>query len=409
MVKQSTTIALAAALAGTAAAFPTINGKNATPARSFTVNRVANPLFKPHGPLQLAKAYNKFGAKLPDGLAQTITNYKASRNAKRDSGSAVTSPEQSDIEYLTPVEIGTPPQTLHLDFDSGSSDLWVFSTETDPFSVNGQRLYDPSSSTTAENVDGAIWSISYGDGSSSSGSVYHDVVNVGGVVVKSQGVESASTVSSQFTQDSDNDGLLGLGFSVINSVIPKQEKTWFENALDFLDAPVWTADLKYHAPGTYDFGFIDSSKYHGEISYVNVNNIGGFWDFSAKINGQSISGIADTGTTLLLLPDDIVDNYYSQIDGVQFDNTQGGYVFPCDSPLPDFTFQPGDTTVSIPGQFMNYAPIDAFDIQCFGGLQSNSGIGLAIYGDIALKAAFVVFDVSNGLNSPRIGWANKDL
>ena len=34
--------------------------------------------------------------------------------------------QQNDSLYLSPVTIGTPGKTFNLDFDSGSSDLWVY-------------------------------------------------------------------------------------------------------------------------------------------------------------------------------------------------------------------------------------------------------------------------------------------
>ncbi|KAI1433345.1 aspartic peptidase domain-containing protein [Xylaria sp. CBS 124048] len=411
MVHQSTIVALTAALAGQASANP-IGAQTGAAAKSFTVQQVANPSFKPVGPLQLAKTYNKYGIKMPDELAKTVSKYWRSEMAKRfrGNGSTPAVPEMYDIEYLSPVKLGTPPQTLHLDFDTGSADLWVFCTETPSSSVNGQTLYDPKRSSTATRVANATWSISYGDGSSSSGDVYHDVVNVGGVGFKSQGVECATSVSDQFTRDAANDGLLGLAFPNLNTVSPVQEPTFYTNVVGHLDRPVFTADLKYHAAGTYDFGIINPSKYTGSISYVKVDGSLGYWVHDARVNGQSVTGIADTGTTLLLLPSAIVDNYYGKVNGSKLDPSQGGYVFPCNAKLPDLTFSPGNVKITVPGKYLNYAPIDARASACFGGLQPGTipPYGWAIFGDIVLKAAFVVFEADSTGNA-RIGWASKHL
>src|SRR5213592_3458339 len=97
MVPQPTAVAFTAALAGLAAATP-IKTKIGTKAGSFSVNQVANAAFKPHGAFQPAKAYNKYGIPMPEGLARTVAKYNAAKKAKRDSGSATTTPEQYDIQ-----------------------------------------------------------------------------------------------------------------------------------------------------------------------------------------------------------------------------------------------------------------------------------------------------------------------
>jgi len=244
----------------------------------------------------------------------------------------------------------------------------VFSSELPSSERSGHSYYNPSKSSTAKKLSGATWNITYGDGSGASGNVYTDTVTVGGVSVTGQAVELAEQVSSQFQQDEDSDGLLGLAFSSINTVQPEQQTTFFDTAIaeGALEANVFTADLKKGAPGTYDFGFIDSSKYTGEITYTPVNNANGFWEFtgtgyavgSGSFKSKSIDAIADTGTTLLLMDDAIVSAYYKQVEGAQYDNSQGGYVFSCSATLPDFTVGIGSFNAVIPGSFMNYSPTD---------------------------------------------------
>jgi hypothetical protein len=100
-------------------------------------------------------------------------------------------------------------------------------------------------------------------------------------------------------QDQNNDGLLGLAFSSINTISPNPQTTFFDTVKSQLDSPLFAVTLKHNAPGTYDFGFIDKSKYTGSLVYADVDSSQGFWSFKAdsyKIGtgakGASITGIA---------------------------------------------------------------------------------------------------------------------
>lgn len=376
---------------------------------SFEIKRTANENFAGrNGPLALARAYAKYGAPIPEHLAKAAEtraaflsslNNKSIRRRGNGTGTATATPDHDDLEYLVPVQIGTPPQTLKLDFDTGSSDLWVFSSETPKSDASSHSIYDIEKSTSAKKMDGASWSITYGDHSSSSGDVYQDVVSLGGLSVQSQAVEAAKKVSAQFAKGA-NDGLLGLAFSSINTVKPTKQKTWFDNIASSLDAPVFTADLKHNEPGSYIFGAVPSAA--KDILYAPVDSSQGFWQFETSAGGsETFNAIADTGTTLLLASSQIADAYYKGVDGAAIDQEQGGYVFDCSTKLPDFTFTVGQGNITVPGSLINYAP--AGTGKCFGGIQPSDDIPLAIFGDIALKAAYVVFDAGK----KQVGWAPK--
>lgn len=362
---------------------------------SFTINQLARPATSPKTlnlPGMYASALSKYGASVP-----------ASVKAAAESGSATTTPENGDEEYLTPVNVGGT--TMNLDFDTGSADLWVFSSELPTSEQAGHAIYKPGGNGTK--IAGATWQIQYGDQSSASGDVYKDTVTVGGVKATGQAVEAAAKISQQFVNDKNNDGLLGLAFSSINTVKPQAQTTFFDTVKSQLDSPLFAVTLKHNAPGTFDFGFVDKSKYTGSVAYTPVDNSQGFWMFTAdgykagSASGGSIKGIADTGTTLLMLPDDVVSAYYKQVSGANQDQSAGGYTVPCSTKLPDFTVTIGSYDAVVPGDLINFAPVSQGSTTCFGGIQSNSGLGFSIFGDIFLKSQYAVFD-SNG---PRLGFA----
>ncbi|CAN8095280.1 unnamed protein product [Discula destructiva] len=380
----------------------------------ISLKQVRNPNYRFIGALSVKKTHLKYGKAVPDWLEEAVAKSTAAFDLfPRDQGSASATPiDNVDDAYVTPISIGTPGQTLNLDCDTASSDLWVYSTDTPASETSGQTLYDPSKSSTSSPLSGATWSVSYGDGSSSSGNVVTDVVSLGGLNVTGQAVEVALQVSSTFTSETEVDGLLGLAFSSINTVTPTKQSTFFEMAKPSLSQQVFTADLKYHAPGQYNFGYIDNASYTGEIAYTDIDTSDGFWTFtstgyavgSGSLSSTSITGIADTGTTLLYLPDEVVSDYYGQVSGSSSDATAGGYVLPCGTTPPPFSFGVGSATITIPGEYINFGPVTTDGSSCFGGIQSSATVGVNIFGDVALKAAFVVFD---GASTPRIGWASK--
>lgn len=375
----------------------------------FKVERVRNANFQGHnGPKQLLKSLRKYRMNIPPTLMDAIKNQApaasatsvqdkltnslaavgnnnaagnvsaaANTTAAPGTGLVTATPEQGDVEYLSPVSIGG--QTLNLDFDSGSSDLWVFNTQLAAASQTGHTLYDPAKSTTLKMMTGATFSISYGDGSGAAGNVGTDTVNIGGATVTEQAIEMATAVSQSFVEDTNNNGLVGLAFSKLNTVKPAQQKTFFDNVMPTLAQPVFTADLRKAAVGAYEFGNIDATKFNGTMAWVPVNTTQGFWQFAstkfAVGTGQAQAGnpvgqaIADTGTTLIIADPTVVNGYYSQVPSAKNNAQVGGITVDCNAVLPDLMLDVGGTYMArVKGSDINFAQV-----------QGNSKLHLASF------------------------------
>ncbi|KAI0437765.1 eukaryotic aspartyl protease [Xylaria telfairii] len=364
----------------------------------------AGPYFRINRPKQKGLLVSeKFKAALGGRVTQErvlVKKESAEPGAKHDEVTAEDS--QNDTLYLCKVAVGTPPQNLMLDFDTGSADFWVFSK-----SLNSSQEKDHNK-------------IEYGDGSYASGDCGTDTLTIGGLSVKKQTVEIAKKLSDQFVSNT-GDGLLGLAFSKINTVHDgdkaNPQATPVENMIKQDDIPkeaalftsaFYSSRDAATSKSFYTFGFIDEElvKQSGEeIHWVDIDNTDGLWAFpseSVSINGElttrdSNIAIADTGTTLALMSDDVVDALYSQIPGATYDWANQGYIFPKDvtvDDLPDFKVAVGGREFLIQKEDLAFAPTDDGE-GWYGGVQSRGILHFDILGDTFLKSVYTIWDQGN--------------
>ncbi|KAG6065084.1 hypothetical protein E4U32_007777 [Claviceps aff. humidiphila group G2b] len=381
----------------------------------FTLTQIKNEGFTGRdGPMSFMRAHMKYAQKLPESVLEAFNSSSEllmKYAALSQMGSVAANPTQgADSEYAVILQIGTPPQTIPMNLDTGSADFWVLSTDTDQKMLKGQALYHPASSSSSRRLVGEKWSIKYGDGSTASGILYLDTVQIGGTQVKKMGIESPYTVSNDIANDKFVSGILGLAKSAANTVRPVPQDTYFEHLQSQLAQRVFTANLRSHAPGNYNFGYINRAEYTGNIQYTPADKNHPLWKISAsgyrigsKQSQLKIDAIVDTGTSLTLLPQRVVDDLYSQIRGSFRHPKLGMMVFPCKSKLPDFFISIGAYNGRLPGAYINYAPIDHDN--CYGGIQTSAGLPFSVLGDVFIKAQFVVFDYGQ----QAVGFANKKL
>ncbi|KAJ6782472.1 hypothetical protein PWT90_04837 [Aphanocladium album] len=411
------------AISGVLAAPPFSSGSD-----TLTLRAVPNPNTHINLVTTQAHLYQKYNISLPAALASALQRQQQHQHQQQDSltargetGSSVAYPSSlNDGEYFMEAEIGTPPRLFRLNLDTGSSDLWVYGAAIPKHLAKEQARYDPAGSSTSELVPWELWFAGYIDWSFVGGIVYRDTVALGGdhggaermksLVVEGQAVQVAQMVARSIAQDAGMDGILGLGFDKLNFAWPTKQKTWFSNIKDRLSRPLFTVDFQHKKQGKFTFGCIDGAV--GPVTYTPVDARRGYWAWSSPgyaigskpFTKRALKGSLDTGTTLLLLPDDVVKDYYAGVPGLTYSVVEQGYIFDCGVTLPDFTFGVEHATITIPGAYVKGMGTDSMPGKCIGAIQSGAG-DMVVFGAPALKAGLAVFDAG----SMQIGWANKTL
>ncbi|KAF8017665.1 hypothetical protein BT93_H2766 [Corymbia citriodora subsp. variegata] len=219
-----------------------------------------------------------------------------------------------DAQYFGEIGIGSPPQNFSVVFDTGSSNLWVPSSNCVFFSIPcflHPRFNGSQSSTHSSN--GKHCKIPYGSGFIW-GYFSEDVVRVGKLRVKNQVFIEAVTEWSLTLALAQFDGILGLGFretSAANAL-----PVWYNMVQQGLvSQKIFSFWLNQGSDsdkgGEIVFGGIDPKHFKGNHTYVQVTQRG-YWqiplgDFlignqSTGICSGGCAAVVDSGTSFIAGP-----------------------------------------------------------------------------------------------------------
>ncbi|KAL4978246.1 aspartic peptidase domain-containing protein [Aspergillus desertorum] len=309
-----------------------------------------------------------------------------------------------NAQYFSEIQLGTPPQTFKVVLDTGSSNLWVPSSECGSIACYLHQKFDSSASSTYKK-NGSDFAIKYGSGSLS-GFVSNDNLQIGDLKVKGQDFAEATSEPGLAFAFGRFDGILGLGFDTIsvNKIVPP-----FYNMIHqgLLDEPVFAFYLgdanKDGDSSVATFGGVDKDHYEGELIKIPLRRKA-YWevDLDAIALGDEVAElentgvILDTGTSLIALPSNLAEMINAEIGATK--GFTGQYSIDCakrDS-LPDLTFTLTGHNFTI-GPYDYTLEVQGSCISAFMGMDFPEPVGpLAILGDAFLRKWYSVYDLGNG-------------
>lgn len=335
--------------------------------------------------------------------------------------------DNEETLYFANVTLGTPGQSLRLHIDTGSSDLWTNSANSqlcqsryDPCSVSG--TYDPDKSSTSKLIS-SDFNISYVDGTGALGDYRSDTLNIGGAKLENLqfglGLDSSSP-----------EGILGIGYPINEIQVNRNNKQQYSNVPQaMVDAnliqssaySLWLDDLE-SSTGSILFGGIDTKKFKGQLSTLPIDQeFGTFAEFFITLSGVSLnqSGtsndfnndnlptpvLLDSGSSLTYLPNNLTEDIYAALNVTYTTSGQNAY---CDCGLADtdltldFTFSSPKISVPMselainpgPNEDGSTATFDDGTPLCIFGISPADGTP-AVLGDTFIRSAYIVYDMGN--------------
>mmetsp|Transcript_13902 Transcript_13902/g.17488 ORF Transcript_13902/g.17488 Transcript_13902/m.17488 type:complete len:411 (+) Transcript_13902:93-1325(+) len=304
-----------------------------------------------------------------------------------------------NAQYYGNVEIGTPPVSFRVIFDTGSSNLWVPKVGCTHCGgpINKKNKYDKGESSTYEE-DGKDFNITYGSGSVTGKFAKDTVTLADDIVVTEQRfglIQDAGGLGMGYRMGKF-DGILGLAFQSISidNVPPV-----LVNAIDQgqMDEPLFAFYLGDEEVGELTIGGYDESKFDGELHAVDLV-AATYWEIN--VDGikagethfaRGTTAIVDSGTSLLVGPPLLVLQLALNIGAKM--NIAGEYTIPCDKvdSIPDLIFTIDGKDYTLTGKDIVLQSGNSCLVAIMG-MRIPGGDPKWILGDVFMRKYYTVFN-----------------
>jgi len=352
------------------------------------------------------------------------------------------------------LNISIADQTFLVIADTGSSDLWLYSSNFTCVDVNSTVIPQADCNFGPTGIDLSAasfqplnysnnFNISYGDGTFLSGFAGTDTVTIGNISV----VDTEFSVAdiAYWNGDGFTDGLLGLAAPLLTSVYYGSDgsmdgrknaalyQPWFYKAVDeglvepyfsvVLNRPTLTQEQAYNNTvpdlGAITFGGIPEGCTTGTtVTVPNINfttSIGGYnhsvpayyttsasfkFPGSKSINTTTPRIILDSGTTLIYLTNEIAEAYNKHWSpAATFDESNGIYFVDCNAKAPSLTVVIGGVEFEVDSRDLIYSATDGVANDCISSVIPGDSLGatsVSILGDRFMVNVVSTFNIETG-------------
>lgn len=310
-----------------------------------------------------------------------------------------------DAQWYGQLSLGTPSQTFEVIFDTGSSNVWVPSSQCTESACSGKAKYESSKSSSYK-ANGTKFEILYGSGPVS-GFLSQDDLSVGGLGLQKYTFAEVTDVTGLGPAFSVGkfDGIAGLAFQTISvdglpTFFGELVRTGVvtENEFAFYLEPA--SGIIPATTGELFLGGADPSHYTGSVTYVPLTS-DTYWEVALDdltVGGKSSSttkkAVIDSGTSLLAGPTDEVKAIAKAVGAKPFFLNPNEYTVDCSAipSLPEIAFGFGGQQYTLSGT--DYV-INVENVEClFGmtGIDVPAPAGpLWIAGDVFIRKYYSIF------------------